>query len=505
MKITACVIVKNEEKNIETWLSGVEQLAEEIVVVDTGSDDHTVDIVQQHRAQIYHFPWINDFAAAKNFALDKATGDWIVFLDADETFSSASIPKIKACLERIHGRQSVVGIMCRLINIDVHDNNRYIGSTVQLRIFRNKSYLKYKGKIHEALTIPKKKTVELMNDIEIYHTGYSAGIIQNKLKRNLELLQNKVADQGGNFTARDYRYLMDCYYGLADYSKALKYAQKAMEYKTLVGDTLPHLHIIRISCHIFGKLGFSATKQAFESALQELPNMPDIILMYGLYLYDQKYYLEAQEKLEEGVKLYKKTKTINVDTVADNSKRFLPGAHLILGKFSQWKGDWKKTLELYVDGLKIYRYHIELLRNFIDAAIQVNSSEMDIIEILNDLYELPQDYVFILKVLSPWKHRNLYQYYAVKAGREKTVQTYQAAQRYDVAAVLAHEHLDWLYRCGIAAALKGNIATNDTLSALLGDEDFKLWEDMAANRTIQRKKMKKKQESIQRIMLGIED
>ncbi len=499
MKVTACVIVKNEEKNIITWLTGVEKLADEIIVVDTGSEDNTEALVKQSRASLYHFPWINDFAAAKNFALDKATGDWIVFLDADETFSTTSIPKIKECLQQLHGKHAVVGIMCRLINIDIQDNNRYIGSTVQLRIFRNKSYLRYTGKIHEALTIPKQKTVELMDDIEIYHTGYSSGIIKKKLQRNLELLRNKIAKQGGDPTVRDYRYLMDCYYGLADYSKALANGKKAMEHKDVVKDALPHIHIIIISCHIFGKMGFSATKQAFECALQDLPDMPDITLMYGLYLHDQKHYLSAQDKLEYGLKLYSKPQEISVDTVADNSKRFLPGAHWVLGKYAHWQGNLGKAIKLYVEGLQIYRYHINLLSAFIDCADQINTSEADIVEILHGIYEFPQDYGFILKAISPWKHRKLYQYYAVKAGQEKNVKTYQAAQCYNVAAMLAHERLDWLYRCGIAAALAENISTEDTLSALLGDADFELWKDMAEELPASSCKKKDRQASVLRI------
>ena len=87
-KISACVIVKNEEKNLPRWLDSVKRIAEEIVVVDTGSADATVTIAKAAGAKVYHFAWIDDFAAAKNFALEKATGAWVVFPDADEYFSA---------------------------------------------------------------------------------------------------------------------------------------------------------------------------------------------------------------------------------------------------------------------------------------------------------------------------------------------------------------------------------------------------------------------------------
>ena len=168
MKISACVIVKNEEKNIGTWLENMAQFADEMIVVDTGSTDKTKEIVAASSAQLYEFPWINDFAAAKNFALSKAKGEWIAFLDADEFFSRDSIPLIRKWLKKLHFQKKNVGVMCRLINIDTGKNNRFIGSAVQLRLFRNKPFLKYVGAIHEALDVPKHCVVELVDDLEIW-------------------------------------------------------------------------------------------------------------------------------------------------------------------------------------------------------------------------------------------------------------------------------------------------------------------------------------------------
>ena len=82
--LSACVIVKNEERNLPTWLKSMQGIADELVVVDTGSDDRTVAIAEAAGARVYHFPWRNDFAAAKNYAMDHAHGKWLLILDADE-------------------------------------------------------------------------------------------------------------------------------------------------------------------------------------------------------------------------------------------------------------------------------------------------------------------------------------------------------------------------------------------------------------------------------------
>lgn len=76
MKISACVIAKNEAENLPRWLASMRVFADEMIVVDTGSTDATVQIARAGGAQVLHFDWVNDFSAAKNFALDAASGDW---------------------------------------------------------------------------------------------------------------------------------------------------------------------------------------------------------------------------------------------------------------------------------------------------------------------------------------------------------------------------------------------------------------------------------------------
>src|SRR5690606_22915077 len=82
--ISLCMIVRNEERVLDRCLSSVNNLVDEIILVDTGSTDNTQEIAKKYTKNIYHFEWINDFSAARNFAADKATGEWILVLDADE-------------------------------------------------------------------------------------------------------------------------------------------------------------------------------------------------------------------------------------------------------------------------------------------------------------------------------------------------------------------------------------------------------------------------------------
>ena len=87
MKISACVIVRDEEQNVGCWLDNMSKVADELVVVDAGSKDRTVELIREYGIEPHFFAWCDDFAAAKNYAISKATGDWILFLDADEYFA----------------------------------------------------------------------------------------------------------------------------------------------------------------------------------------------------------------------------------------------------------------------------------------------------------------------------------------------------------------------------------------------------------------------------------
>ena len=92
MLLTIGMIVKNEEKYLERCLNGIkpilEQVDSELIIADTGSTDRTVEIARQFTDNVFYFEWIKDFAAARNSTLEKAQGEWYMFVDADEIFES---------------------------------------------------------------------------------------------------------------------------------------------------------------------------------------------------------------------------------------------------------------------------------------------------------------------------------------------------------------------------------------------------------------------------------
>ena len=146
MRIAVCYIVKNEADNLARSISSLEEQADEIVVVDTGSSDATKEIALSRGARLFEFPWRDDFAAARNFALDQVRSDWTVFLDADEYFSPGTAGNLRSVIEQSDGRGQDL-LIVPLRNIDKESGEVLLDSHVP-RIFRALPGFRYEGRIH---------------------------------------------------------------------------------------------------------------------------------------------------------------------------------------------------------------------------------------------------------------------------------------------------------------------------------------------------------------------
>ena len=225
VSLTFSYIVRNEEKNLPVSLVRIKKIADEIIVVDTGSNDRTVAIAEDYGARVYHYEWCNDFAAARNYALEKCSCKWIVFLDADEYFPEDMVNKLPKLLEQAE-EQGKRALLLTLKNIDTSHGNKVIDETYVLRIFRNDKSFRYEGKIHEQLRENGKDIKELgivhRETLHIIHTGYSDGINKKKAERNLQMLLRELKESSS--PERVYGFLADAYYGLGNMAAAKRYA-----------------------------------------------------------------------------------------------------------------------------------------------------------------------------------------------------------------------------------------------------------------------------------------
>ena len=291
ISISACTIVRDEEKNIERWLQNVKTFADEIIVVDTGSQDNTKAILNAQGVECYEFVWCDDFAAAKNFALDQAHGDWIAFLDADEFFDEESQKKLKTTLMKLHGDKKIAGLITPFSNVDENNNNEILSKSWQMRIFRREKNLRFAGKIHESLQnlAPKgwDRDFVVVESLHFIHTGYSRNIMETKLRRNLNILKEEIAAQGGEHP-RQYGYLQDCYMGLKEYDKALHYGKLALFHRDESGLLGQENAIICKILFAIEESGIGDYRYELEKALDMFPLFPELWFLYGRYLLERQ-------------------------------------------------------------------------------------------------------------------------------------------------------------------------------------------------------------------------
>ncbi len=456
--VSACVIAKNEECNLPRWLDSMREVADELIVVDTGSTDATVALAEQAGARVFHFTWIDDFAAAKNYALDQARGRWILFLDADEYFTPESRPRIRPLLRQAEQSPQTLGILCRLVNVDVDAGWRVSSAIIQQRIFRHRPDIRYAGAIHESLTIPADSVRLLADDITIYHTGYSTSVAQQKMRRNLALMQAKIERQGAP-EPLDYGYLMDIAYGLGEYRKAIGYARQLLSYPELSEDNRGRAYEIWTSSCIEGKFPEAETQAALTAARAACPEDAEFVLMQGLWLYELGDYLTAEELLRQGLTLHERrqreqqcerqagnSQSVSVTALIDNAERLLPSVDWRLGQLCQLRGDRDEAQQHFLAGLQRHPHHSGLLGDFLALLRDIGATETDIIEILNGLYDVRHDAGWLAQELAQCHGGAVYIYYARHAGRSLTSDSaLMAAGRYRAAACQAAAELRQIY------------------------------------------------------------
>lgn len=283
MIISALCMVKNEATNLPRYLQNMRDVADELVVVDTGSTDNSMVIARNAGAVVYQYPWQNDFSKARNYALQHVRGDVIIFLDADEYYPDEVLPKLRLLIQSDMHNMKVGGLMAPRVDLDTERDNAYIDESKQCRIFRRGS--RYRGSIHEQLILPKGMIMLHDERLLFYHTGYSTSVVAEKLRRNLFLLEKKMKANEYTLDPMDFRYLMDCYYGLGDMEKAFAMSSKCLAYRMELAAEISYIYKIRVKSAVFAGFPQKLVLQILQEAVQY--DKGYFLLLTGLYFYEQ--------------------------------------------------------------------------------------------------------------------------------------------------------------------------------------------------------------------------
>ncbi|MBX3042507.1 MAG: glycosyltransferase [Candidatus Kapabacteria bacterium] len=195
--LTLCMIVKNESQNLPNCIESARHIVDEIIIIDTGSDDNTIETAKSFNCQVYNFQWNNDFSSARNESLKYAKGKWILYLDADEIIEISDIYRFRQFI--INMSEDVGGINCIIESqVNKSRSDTEIQRGLYPRLFRNYAFpfVRFEGKVHEQVNyslISLNKQI-INSDILIKHYGYSGSdeMIESKIKRNMKLLQKQL-------------------------------------------------------------------------------------------------------------------------------------------------------------------------------------------------------------------------------------------------------------------------------------------------------------------------
>lgn len=191
--LSVLLITRNEAKTISTALNSLGNIADQIVIVDTGSTDDTCDIAASHPLQpeVYEIEWKEDFSAARNTALTFCRYSWCMVLDADEYLDEACRSSVRQLVETTleNDPQSLYAPLIDNLNGNFLRNNP--------RIFQRRDTLKYYGRVHEYLSDQSNTKIVALHEIVIKHTGYLSGIHNQdqKHERNIRLLRQQIKEE----------------------------------------------------------------------------------------------------------------------------------------------------------------------------------------------------------------------------------------------------------------------------------------------------------------------
>ncbi|AYD45678.1 glycosyltransferase family 2 protein [Yersinia rochesterensis] len=205
--LSAIIIVKDEERCIKRCIDSIINSVDEIIIVDTGSTDSTLDIIKgigNHNIIIHNMIWIDDFSHARNFAKSKASKDWLMFIDADEYLEAIDDNEIKdklCILQTMSIKDEMV--VCPFIS----NHNGYNIKTVR-RFFLNNTDINYFGLVHEEPRIYDFLPYYISIDVKFFHDGYMDEIVKSKRKteRNLYLLNRMMLLESNNLRWKFFYY-----------------------------------------------------------------------------------------------------------------------------------------------------------------------------------------------------------------------------------------------------------------------------------------------------------
>jgi glycosyltransferase involved in cell wall biosynthesis len=292
--ISLCMIVKDEEQCLARCLDSVKNIVDEIIIVDTGSTDNTVKIAEFYTEHVYHFEWINDFAAARNESIKHATGKWILVLDADEYLEPEAGQTLREFFQKEEPDVHIIYAM-NVLNFLGKGGSTGVSEALVNRVFPNHLGIRYHRPIHEQ---PRSRDGAKLQykaaPCRILHSGYKEEtlVAKRKHERNLSIFEQHKVRNGG-YSAYDYLMLGNQYIMMGDYDQASIYLHKALGKEKELGTAYKQVLFSLLSMYLNTKQ-FIEAWGFMDKHLTSYEKYPDILAIRGSLYFNLGFYEEAK-------------------------------------------------------------------------------------------------------------------------------------------------------------------------------------------------------------------
>ncbi|WP_068775896.1 glycosyltransferase family 2 protein [Paenibacillus sp. FJAT-26967] len=353
--LSLCIIVKNEEQWIRRCLSSVKEFVDEMIIVDTGSTDRTPDIARSLGAGVYSFPWNGNFAEARNYGIIKASGDWILWLDADEEVDAAQAHHLREVLDLEH-----VNIACiELINFYGHSppHPDRLYRLAHHRLFRNRIGLQFKGAIHEQLNVD--DVLEDLTDtpnlgVKVYHYGYLEHVTRSKSKfqRNLSMLLK--ASEGKDPDPWVEYHIASEYYRINDYPLTFEHVNRSIVQFLQKRITPPSMLYKLKYASLILTGSYDGAWPAIEKAIALYPDYVDLHFYKGVILLNK-------DRIKEAIGAFEHCLALGEDNLNYLTLKGLGSfqPYYYLGQCYEKQKKWNDAKDSYAAALKLSPDHPE--------------------------------------------------------------------------------------------------------------------------------------------------
>ncbi|WP_096199100.1 glycosyltransferase [Bacillus sp. FJAT-45350] len=379
-RLSANIIVRNAEETIDACLQSIQDIVDEIVVIDTGSTDDTLEKLKKYSVDLYTCEWKDDFSEARNKALEFSTGDWVFIIDADETLQAQ-----RRTLEEMMSDSKVEAYWVTVENF-LSTNHSHSNSQQNIRMFRNNKEYRYEGRIHEQiassiLRIHPRNTLQESN-LTIKHYGDLPYYVEkyNKNERNRFIIELALEEEP-NHPFYLYNLAVE-YMKIKEYEKVVNNLTICIKKENKKATYLPHAYLLLATAKLKTR-DFNEVLDFIELAIKRYPDYTDLYYLKAQILADGYRYEQALVALYKTIELggapkkYISTKGVGT---------FL--SHYEVGKIYKKKGFTKEAMQRFILCVQINPKVEKAYELIAECLIELNATPHEVLEQFNKISTL---------------------------------------------------------------------------------------------------------------------